>query len=170
MSTRSRNPPIGAAGERGFSLIEIMVVLVIVGIATATVTFSISPDESKVLRRDALRLAQLFDIAQTEVRTDGRAIVWQADEKGYRFARASWIERPNVVIPTASTQVLDTFARDNELRPRQWEARMRRVDAKGPIVLTDEWVGPPWEVRLSDGDHVVIVRREASGRFVVVSP
>uniref|UniRef100_UPI0025DEE1F4 prepilin-type N-terminal cleavage/methylation domain-containing protein n=1 Tax=Pigmentiphaga sp. TaxID=1977564 RepID=UPI0025DEE1F4 len=86
-STAARGVGAGPRRARGFTLIELMVVVVIVGIAAAAVTIRAFPDRRKLLRDDAERLAQLFSVAQGEVRADGRRITWQADEQGYRFVR-----------------------------------------------------------------------------------
>ena len=75
----------------GFTLIELMVVLVIVGVATAALGLSIRSDPARQLRDDAQRLVERLAAAQSEVRIDGRAIAWQADADGYRFVRGAWM-------------------------------------------------------------------------------
>lgn len=153
--------------QQGFTLIEIMVVMVIIGIATTAIGLSIRPDPSRALRQDAQRLAQLFAIAQTEVRLDGRAIAWQPEARGYRFARAAWQAGPDG-LPVASTRAgLDEFGRDDALRPRDWQAETVKVTPPGPLVLTDEWIGTSWTLALSDGTATVELVREANGRYVV---
>lgn len=153
--------------QHGFTLIEIMVVMVIIGIATTAIGLSIRPDPSRALRQDAQRLAQLFAIAQTEVRLDGRAIAWQAESRGYRFVRVAWQTGPDG-LPVASARAgLDEFGRDDALRPRDWQAETVKVTPPGPLVLTDEWIGSPWTLALSDGTATVELIREANGRYVV---
>lgn len=71
-----------AGKQQGFTLIELMVVLVIIGIASAAVGLSIKPDPLQLLRKDAERLAQLLQVAQAEARADGRPITWRATAKG----------------------------------------------------------------------------------------
>ena len=78
------------ADEAGFSLIELMIVLVIIGIGTAAISLSMAPDPAQELRREAHDLVRRLAVAQNEVRVDGRVIAWQADGTGYRFARGTW--------------------------------------------------------------------------------
>jgi general secretion pathway protein H len=154
--------------QRGFTLIELMVVMLIIGVATAAIGLSIAPDPARNLRQDAQRLAQSFIIAQSEVRIDGRTIVWQADEDGYRFARATWQYAEGDVIPTLSTRgALDNFARDDVLHPRRWQSGAVRITPKPPVVLGREWIGQPWRIQLSDGAATVAIDRDAAGRFSV---
>ena len=81
---------------RGFTLIEMLVVLMIMGLFIGLVSVITSPDDRGRLRVEAERLAQLLDLAGSEARLAGRPIAWTADESGYRFWRAgddaSWSE------------------------------------------------------------------------------
>lgn len=155
-------------GERGFSLIELMIVLVIVGIATAAISLGMAPDPAQELRHDARELVRHLAVAQNEVRVDGRTIAWQADAEGYRFARGTWVQRGGSAIPQVTTLgALDTFAADDELRPRGWRVGPVEVVPAGPVVLTSEPVGASWQRELRHGATTVTVTRDASGAFHV---
>lgn len=154
-----------AALERGFTLIELMVVLVIVGIATAALGLSIRTDPARQLRDDAKRLAESFAAAQGEARGDGRSIAWQADAQGYRFVRGAWAL--DGAVPLLDATRVEDFARDPALRPRPWQAGPVRVSPAGPVLLTAEWFGAPWRLTLSNAAGQVDVQRDASGRFLV---
>ena len=81
---------------RGFTLVEMLVVLVIMGILVGLVAVNAQPDDKALLRVEADRLAQLMNIAQTQSRYSGKPIAWTADKSGYRFWQfsedAGWSE------------------------------------------------------------------------------
>jgi general secretion pathway protein H len=86
-----------AAGkERGFTLIEMLVVLMIMGLFLGLVTTITRPDERAVLRLEAERLARLLDFAAAEAQLSGKSIAWTAEQSGYRFWRlgedSAWSE------------------------------------------------------------------------------
>lgn len=146
--------------QQGFTMIELMVVLVIVGILSAAISLSIKPAPQERLRKDAQRLVQLLQIAQAEARADGRPISWQADGRGFRFSRLN----------DAGTGT-EHFAEDPQLRPRQWDSAPVKVRASPGVqlVLNSEWITTPWQVELSDGRHRVSIRRSATGQMQVVN-
>ena len=80
-------PNIAAEEARGFTLIEMLVVLLIMGLFVGLVSTIVQPDERALLRVEAERLAQLLDLAATQSRLTGKSIAWTADGPGYRFWR-----------------------------------------------------------------------------------
>jgi general secretion pathway protein H len=73
------------ARQRGFTLIEMLVVLMIIGLFVGLVSTIARPDDRALLRVEAQRLAQLLDLAATKSRLTGKPIAWAADGTGYRF-------------------------------------------------------------------------------------
>lgn len=152
----------------GFTLIEVMVVMVIIGIAAAAVSVSMTPNAADQLNRDARDLALRLTTAQNEVHLDGRVIAWQALGNGYQFVRGTWTTTHGSIIPIVTTAGdLDRFTDDESLRPRQWRADRVDISPQQPLLLTSEWVGPPLRLELRSGEHNVTIMRDGSGSYRV---
>jgi general secretion pathway protein H len=73
--------------SRGFTLIEMLVVVMVMGLLIGLVSVSLRPDERGLLKLEADRLAQLLTLATEEARLTGKTIRWMADAGGYKFSR-----------------------------------------------------------------------------------
>jgi general secretion pathway protein H len=134
----------------GFTLIELLVVIAMLGIAAAVVALSVSGGEARLLREETARLGALFRIAQDDARITGRALVWEADTKGYRF-------RP----------LEDEAARewsDEVLRARTWPFAVHRVEG-GRIVFGREPLLEPVTLHIATAEVETRLTLDALGNL-----
>jgi general secretion pathway protein H len=71
--------------QRGFTLIEILITVVIIGIAIGTATAMLRFSPQKLLDQETERLWQLFSLAQEQARTQGHVYGWQLTGNQYQF-------------------------------------------------------------------------------------
>ncbi len=73
----------------GFTLIELMVVITLIAIATAGVSFAIRDNESTLLDREADRLSVILETARVQSRSSGVALAWLPLAQGFVVLPAS---------------------------------------------------------------------------------
>lgn len=80
-----RRPPFRAAVQRGFTLLELLVVISIMALATAGVGLALRDSGATQLQREGERLAALLESARAQSRASGAAVRWRADAQGFHF-------------------------------------------------------------------------------------
>jgi len=164
--------PTGPGTQAGFSLLEMMVVLLIIGIATGLASVAAFGHEGeRALRHEAQRLARLFALAQVEARAGGQPIVWTYDAQGYGFARlpGSLVLSPRLAARARAQQPPLSQA-NTALRRRDWPdgaAIEVHIPSGTDLVFDTEWVHAPFQVELRSGAYGARIARLDDGHFVV---
>lgn len=72
-----------ALGARGFTLMELMVVVALMALATAGITLSLRDSTYSALERDAQRLAAVLESSRAQARASDVRAVWLGQENGF---------------------------------------------------------------------------------------
>lgn len=107
---------------QGFTLLEVLVVMLIVGVLSTAATLSLAPDVQRQLDDEAYRLARVLEQA-AEAAELGDALTLTLDAGGYRFTRPGPDGLPLAV-------------RDDFLAARRWPDGIAVRQLSGPP--------PPW--------------------------
>jgi general secretion pathway protein H len=151
--------------QRGFTLLELLVVLVIVGIMLGFVTLNAMPSGRQALQNEAQRIALLLQLARDEAIVRNRPVAFEVDQYRYRF----WILDEN--------NVWQTIDKDDMLREREFQRFPVNLAIDPPmmgqnnntlrIVFGREPVDKPFVLSLSVGDSTVAIRADGIGNFTV---
>ena len=167
VAARRRNRAGLAFRARGFTLIEVLVVVVIIALLASLVAVNLAPDARQSLREEGARLAALLAHARDEAIVTGAPLAWQRTESGYRF-----LERA----PGRTWRPLQT---DASLRQRELPPGIRlevaglsaAVKGREPmILLSPTGFGDPFRITLVLGEQRLRVLYDGAGVPAVENP
>jgi general secretion pathway protein H len=69
--------------QQGLTLLELLVVMAIIGLAFAAVSLSLRDSSQTQLEREAQRLMAVLEAARAQSRTSGIALIWQPTAQGF---------------------------------------------------------------------------------------
>jgi general secretion pathway protein H len=141
---RSALPGLSPAG---FTLLELLVVVAIIAVAAAGVSFALRDQAGVPLERDAQRLAALLESARARSRLSGQPIRWVADAEGFHFDG----------LP-------------NDALPHNWLSPDTRTVDRAVLLLGPEPVIGPQQVTIVSATHpgpTVVVATDGLRPFTV---
>ena len=144
--------------QRGFTLMELMVVVAIIAIASAGVLFAIPDASATALERDAQRLAALLDSARAQSRASGLAVVWRATPEGFKFEG----------LPQAKNASTGEMV-DLVKFPTNWLSSDTRVDESSRLALGPEPIIARQEVVLLNAARSLTLATDGIRPFAIKS-
>ncbi len=150
------------ARRAGFTLLELLVVLVIVGIMLGAVALNAVPSDRQIIQNEAQRIALLLQLARDEAIVRNRPIAFEADPQRYRFLIR---QNDNWELLTQ-----DAILREREFKraPLQLAINPATTDRQTMrIVFGREPVDKAFVLTLTLGSQSAAVRADGIGHFQV---
>lgn len=72
-------------GQRGFTLLELMVVITIIGVIVGVASLSIGQSSSRQIEEEVLRFTRLVELASEEAMLKSQVLAIELEESAYRF-------------------------------------------------------------------------------------
>ncbi len=152
----------------GFTLVEILVVMVIIGITLGMASLNAIPSPRQDLENEAKRLTLLLQLARDEAIVRNREVAFEATPERYRFI---------VRTDTGWTPM----NQDDLLRERAFRNAPLRLLLDPPaagggggdalrVTFGREPVHKPFRLTLASGNASVAISADGVGHFVVVDP
>jgi general secretion pathway protein H len=149
-------------GEGGFTLIEVMVVVVIMAVLSSMVAILTMPGDDVIADREARRLAALLELALAEARASGQSIAWSPEGGGYSFWRrdqdGEWVRFPG-------TSVYRPRSLDGQATLRRVFVDAHELAQGGRAVLSPYGGSGIIEATISCGDSQITIRGNVLGRM-----
>ena len=150
---------IVAATERGFTLLEVLVVLFIIGIIVSFATLSVGQNTSRLVADEASRLQGLLRIGSEEAVLQGNELALQFSSDGYGFM---------ILADNNDWQPLDD---DSLLRNRPIPDGVRlELKIDGVVANLSDKQNPPRIFVLSSGELTpfeLIVRSDEGDKYLL---
>jgi general secretion pathway protein H len=107
-----------------------MVVVALMGLATATVGLALRDSAEGALEKDAQRLAAVLEATRAQARASGARALWQAQDKGFVVQG----------LPTPAAL-------------QRWQSEQTRAQADAPVVLGPEPLIGPQRIALFNAER-----------------
>ena len=132
----------GVKRQRGFTLVELLVVLMLIAVATAAVHLALPNQSSRILEKDAQRLASLLEVARAKSRATNTVVTWEAQEEGFKFSGEAVKDFPTHWLnDQVSGGVNQRLILGPEVLIPAQSVTLRFQGAEGATVITDG-IGP----------------------------
>lgn len=146
--------------KQGFTLIEILVVMVIIGIMLASVAIKVFPDERQTLHQEAERLGLLLEQARDEAFLSGRSIAWSMQQQSYVF---SSLNAERQWTPIANNQILRTRPLSASVNLSALSINQLPVGLNTRLVFSPSGLNTPFSATLELHGHQLSLEGDSVG-------
>ena len=150
----------------GFTLLEIMVVLVIIGISLGLVTPRLMKNNDDILKEESMRLSALMEYAADTAASRGAWLAWSPTTQGYRFLQHD--DDKNIWQPINT---------DDVLRERQLAEGMhlkatlqqQSIATNGLIPFAPSGIHAPFQIELTLGEKKRVIQGDLLGKVNILT-
>jgi len=148
--------------QRGFTLLELLVVLAIVAISVGAISLALRDSNATALERDGVRLAALLEMARAESRVTGTAVRWLPGAGDNPAARPAGDDSRPVGFRFVGLTTRQQL-------PSHWLDGRVSAQVRGPtaLVLGPDAILPAQRVVLRLEDRQLEISSDGLGPFVV---
>jgi len=147
---------------RGFTLIELVVILLIVGVILGLVGIAYTRSPVDEVREEAERLAQLLQVAQDEATTQGRLYGVELAADGYRFLV---LDDTNTLVGLDHDELLRAQRLTHDVEIGQVLIEGTSATGKARIVFVPTGSAPNFDIVLRKQDARWYVKGTADGQI-----
>jgi general secretion pathway protein H len=147
----------------GFTLVELLVVMVIIGITLGLASLNAIPSPRQDLQKEAQRIALLLQLARDEAIVRNQLVTFEANADRYHFLvrnEKGWSSVAN-----------DDLLRERAFKNAPVQLLLEPAGSGGtnPLRITfgREPVDKPFLLTLASGDNHVAIRADGVGHFTV---
>jgi len=146
----------------GFTLVEILVVVLIVGIMVGLVSINLMQDDQRTLTTESQKLSLLLEQAHDEAIISGKEIAWSANGETYYFWRKNdlgeWAEYKD-----------DELFRERAFAQGVQLAEMRinqtKTDRHERLLFSPSGLNTPFSINLVLNDRHVLISGDSMGKI-----
>ncbi len=144
--------------HKGFTLLELLVVLTIVAIGSVAVVLAMPNPDETTLQSEGRRLAALLDSARAQSRTSGHAVTWQPTglTGGFEFIGLPQMKNKE----TGTMQNLSNY-------PTNWQDDAIKLEQTTPLLLGPDPVIPAQHVVLHRNNKRLKIGTDGVRPFVL---
>lgn len=147
----------------GFTLLEIMVVLVIIGIVLTLAVVRLEPPADRVLQQEAERLALLFEAARDEAIARSEPLAWSHFRGRHQF----WIRRDADWQPLSGVDVLVPRELPAGISFGSIKVNLQLQGEDGKLVFQPSGVNELFQLQLQGEGSVFELSSDVLGRISV---
>ena len=157
------NSAVSLLHARGFTLLELLLVMVIAGLMLGMVALKSGPDMRQSLQGEAQRIALLLQVARDEAILRNVPIAFEAQANGYRFM----IRNGKTWQPLQDDELLRQRDFSHSIVTLQLEPASDGNGQPLRIVFGREPVDKPFRLTLAADQTTIAVRADGIGHYVV---
>ena len=145
--------------HKGFSLIELLLVIAVLGISLTVITPNLVRNHSDILNDEALRLVSLLNYASDASISTGRPLLWEQTPTGYRFLQRD--ESLDIWKPALEANVL----RERQLPEKIYiESASNQYGNTRRVLFSAGGVSSPYAIMLSNGEQKKLISGNLIGQ------